>query len=397
MGIWHNSTGEVDVEYIAADIPGALDAISKAGIPIRKAKEINELTVSFTVFRNHLQQLRYLAETRGDEIRIISRNGLFWLLRKLPKRPVPVVGVLAVVFLSLYLPTRILFVEVEGNEHIPDHLIISKSEDCGIGFWSSRREVRSEQMKNALLETLPELQWAGVNTYGCRAVISVRERAKPEENQKSGGISSIIADRDCVIRQMTVIQGSPVCKVGQSVKAGQKLVSGYTDLGICIRGSVAIAEIYGQTLRELTVVTPERIVEKGDLRHSDKKYSLIFGKKRINFFKGSGILDTTCDKMYMEYYLTLPGGFRLPVALGVELRQYRDCSDVLSTLEDAQPLLEHFAGCYLADNMTAGRIDSRFETITQTEDSFCLTGKYACYEMIGKSRLEENLLDYEAD
>lgn len=35
-------------------------------------------------------------------------------------------------------------------------------------------------MKNALLSAIPELQWAGVNTYGCRAVISVRERTLPE-------------------------------------------------------------------------------------------------------------------------------------------------------------------------------------------------------------------------
>ena len=32
-------------------------------------------------------------------------------------------------------------------------------------------------------------------------------------------------------------------------------------------------------------------------------------------FKDSGISDTTCVKMYSEDYLTLPGGFRLPVAL----------------------------------------------------------------------------------
>lgn len=384
------------VELVSADTASALRAINAAGIPVLNVAQKDDLTITFSLRRNLLRKLRKLVEKRGERLRIINRSGVIWRLRSLRKRPVLLAGVGFVIFLTLYLPTRVLFVEVEGNHIIPTNRIIEASSDCGIGFGSSRREVRSERMKNALLEAIPELQWAGINTYGCRAVISVRERAQPEENQKLSGISSIIADRDGVIREMTVLQGSPVCKVGQSVKAGQMLVSGYTDLGICIRGSRAAAEIYAETQRDLTAIFSTQRATRGEITRSEKKYSIIFGKNRINFFKGSGILDTTCDKMYSEYYMTLPGGFRLPIAIAVEEWRWYEVSDA-ETEPDAEGLLKDFADSYLSDIMTAGRIDAKFETLSQINGGWCLTGKYACYEMIGKSRLEENLLDYEAD
>ena len=36
--------------------------------------------------------------------------------------------------------------------------------------------IRSEKVKNSLLQRIPQLQWAGINTDGCVAVISVREK-----------------------------------------------------------------------------------------------------------------------------------------------------------------------------------------------------------------------------
>lgn len=396
MGLRRSVSGLITVELTSADIASALGIINGAGITLMNVQRKDDLTVQFTLRRNQLRKLQKMTDKRGERLKIIRQNGLYWLLKRMPKRPVLIAGIGLLLILTLFLPTRVLFVEVEGNVAIPTRRIIETSAQCGVGFGSRRREVRSERMKNALLEAIPELQWAGINTYGCRAVISVRERSEPEEQQKLSGISSIIADRDGVIREMTVLQGSPACKVGQSVKTGQLLVSGYTDLGICIRGSRAMAEIFAETQRDLTAVYPTQCTARGALTRSEKKYSLIFGKNRINFFKGSGISGTTCDKMYSEYYLTLPGGFCLPVAIGVEQWRWYEClSDPVE--QDAEAFLRGFSETYLTDIMIAGRIDARFETISPIDGGWCLTGKYACYEMIGKSRLEENLLDYEAN
>ena len=82
-----------------------------------------------------------------------------------------------------------------------------------------------------------------------------------------------------------------------------------------------------------------------------KKYAVIIGKKRINFYKGSGISDTSCDKMYLENYVTLPGGFILPIAIATEVWTQYSFDDVT---DPAAP--SAFADLFLAGMMRSGRI-----------------------------------------
>ena len=248
--------------------------------------------------------------------------------------------------------------------------------------------MRSEKMKNALLQSLPQLQWAGINTSGCVAVISVRERQLTEEKPEAGGVASIVATRDGVITTVTATKGNALCKIGQAVKAGQTLISGYTDCGLSIQAVRAEGEIYAKTERDLTVIAPcgyEQRVESAD---AEKKYALIIGKKRINLYFGSGILDGSCVKMYEENYVTLPGGFQLPVALVTEVWFCNESGNAQAESADASWLYDA-AQRYLIGDMIAGQILSSDEELSQEDGIVTLSGHYACLEMIGKLREEE--------
>ena len=395
MDFWKSLGGMLQVKLTSADLTGTLGAINTAGITIYHVQEESDLVLRFDVQRRDYRRLRALTKKRGEKLELSRRQGLYWVLRQFVRRPVLMMGILLILMLTLYLPTRILFVEVEGNHQIPAQQILERAEGCGIGLGASRRMVRSERMKNRLLSSIPDLQWAGINTYGCRAVISVRERTQPEEKSEEHGISSIVATREGVIREMTVLRGEPMCKVGQAVKAGQVLVSGYMDRGICIRGTRAQGEVFAETERNLTAVLPSDYVVRSKKTRSEKKYSLFIGKKRINFYKGSGISDSSCDKMYSVRYLTLPGGFRLPIALVTEEWVYHDTEDITMEENQAKQILTNSARRYLLSVMTAGQIQTPHENLQLSDGIYCLKGRYACLEMIGKTRLEENLDSYE--
>ena len=319
----------------------------------------------------------------------MRRGGLYWAFKGFLRRPVLLIGLMIFIALAMYLPSRVLFIQVEGNTTIPTRLILEKSEECGITFGASRRNVRSEKMKNALLEAIPELQWAGINTSGCVATITVRERSIKDDQGVSKGVGSIVAIRDGVIAECTVTKGTPACKVGQAVKAGEVLVSGYTDCGFCIKATKAEGEVYAFTQRELTVSTPENWQIRGAETRQVKKYAVIIGKNRINFYKDSGILDDRCDKMYKESYITLPGGFQLPVILVTEVWTYHTNDEITLDQERAAATLSNFAQTYLAQHMIAGRILMETENISSEDGTFYLQGNYACHEMIGQVRSEE--------
>jgi sporulation protein YqfD len=296
--------------------------------------------------------------------------------------------------LTLYLPTRILFVEVDGNRIVETNRILEAAAQCGLGFGSNRRAIRSEQIKNQLLQQLEDLQWAGVNTYGCRAVISVKERKKEQNAQSNETVTSIVAGRDGIIEHLTVHSGNRLCTPGQAVREGQVLISGYTDCGICIRAGRAEGEVFARTTRHLSCKYPVDFNMKGEITGSEKKISLLIGKKQINFFQDSGISTLGCDKMYLVKYMTLPGGFRLPLALVVQTQTNYELSSGTVNEEVAQQWLSCFARQYLTGQMIAGEIRGKTEQLERSNESLVLQGTYECLEMIGQTRFEEYHFDY---
>ncbi len=392
MSVFRSLAGMLVLEVTCADPEGFLTTLQSSGFTVYGAQRMDAVRLCFQISRPDYAYICRLAEKRGVELKITDREGLFWTLLALGRRPVLVIGLTLLLIFSLWVPGRIFFVQVEGNSRIPAAQILEKAEACGISFGTSRRDVRSEHMKNALLNAMPELGWAGVNTYGCVAVITVRERSDPELPEEGRFVSSIIAQRDGIIQEMTVLSGSGQCKPGDAVKAGQVLISGYTNCGIYIQAGKAQGEVYAQTRRSLSVCTPLVYAGRAEMTGTTRNYSLIIGKKRINFTKDSGISEGSCAKIKSVYYCMLPGGFQLPVTLEVEaLFCYRTEAASVTAPED---VLKNFSADHVKAQMVAGEIVSCAEVLTATDDLCRLEGSYICREMIGMERIEESLENY---
>lgn len=389
MGLWRSLNGVLTVEILSADPIGSLAEIQNTGIALEHIAFPDELTMQLQIRRQDIKWIQKITDRRGEKLRILSRGGFYWKFRSLIHRPVLLAGLIFLILLTLFLPTRVYFFRVEGNQSVPTRQILEISAEYGINFGASRREIRSEKVKNAVLQAIPQLEWVGINTTGCVATISVRERQYSEQTPEIKGVTSIVASRDGVIQNLTVTSGSAAVKTGQAVKEGQVLISGYTDCGIAIRANRAQGEIYANTHRQYSFLTPENPANRGEISSQIKKRSIIFGKKRINFYQGSGILDTSCVKMYEENYVTLPGGFQLPIAFVTETWIYYEETAPAAIAEQAKDNLVRFAEFYLRSQMVAGQILEKEEDFIQEEGVFRLDGEYGCLEMIGRERKEE--------
>ena len=189
-----------------------------------------------------------------------------------------------------------------------------------------------------------------------------------------------MAVTDAVVTEIFPQTGSSLVTVGQAVREGQILISGSTDLGITTRVDRAEGEVYGLTRRTVEAVLPEKTVQRQETGQVVRKYSLLIGKKYVNFSNDSGILYRTCVKMRTVKYLTLPGGFQLPVALVTDTYQRCETEEIFREMD--QQALEDQARRYVRQQMRSGTIlreDSQF-----TES--ILTVNYECREMIGAFR-----------
>ena len=391
MSFWKQAAGIVRAELVSADPERALRALGEAGIALEEITPKGALTLEFLLRREDLPAAEALCRKRGDSFRVLGRQGLWYAVGALWERKLLLTGLVFLMGLTMLLPTRVLFFRVEGNKAVPRARILWEAERQGLSFWASRRGVRSERVKNALLEAIPELEWVGVNTQGCTAVISVRERTAPAPAPEAKHqVGNIVAAMDGYILSVTVTQGTGQVQPGQAVKKGEILISGYTDCGICIQAAQAEGEILAQTQRQLEAVTPETYLRKGKITGTKRALSLLLGKKRIFFWKDSGILEGSCDRIQEDYPLTLPGQFRLPVSLRVETYEIRESTSAKLTDPEASALLEAFAARYLPRQMIAGRIQQTQQTIQRNGDIYRLRGGYLCQEMLGREKREGN-------
>ena len=391
MGVLGAIIGTIEVIITCANPGELLSRIASCGIHVFNTRYIDDLTLQLTVNRQDWSRLNDIIMKRGGQCKIIRKRGLYWPICKLSNRPVLIVTLCFLLFLTCFVPSRVFFLRIEGNERISREDILSTAQCCGLGFGVKRSQVRNEDVKNSMLQKLESLQWVGVNTYGCVAVVSVKEKPVVDTKEQSEAVRSIVAVQDGVIRDMTVKKGNALCRVGEAVRKGQVLVSGYTDCTFCTRAEAADAEVYGQTSRQVDAVMLLRTVKRGEKLKKYGSYQLLFGKNLINLWKDSGISEGSCVKIKKEYMLTLPGGFQLPVALRVSTVTHYEAYQDRQSPETVSACIQSAARNYLLEQTVSGSILDETVSYREDDDALYLCGEYACSEMIGKIKYEEIL------
>ena len=237
-----------------------------------------------------------------------------------------------------------------------------------------------------MLEAVPDLEWVGITTSGCVATIEIRENIKQNPNNAIFG--SIVADCDGIIKSVTATKGKALCKTGDAVKKGQVLVSGYEDCGLAIRYTGAEGEVYAETYRVISLKTPSVLYQRQNIKEEKKDFSLRIGKNLIKFSKDSGISPSGCVKMYKERFITLPGGFQLPISFVQEHYLFYSTEEIILP-EETFAWMEQSADFALQSLIQSGVKMRKYTEIICLDNCAILRGVYLCTEQIGKYRYEE--------
>ena len=389
--------GELLLEIVSADIPGMLSALNHAGIIIGKVKTIDFFTVQLCLHRRDVNVLHRIIEKRGDSYKIQKRRGLWFWVCGLWKRPFFLGGIILTFLLTVILPNRTYFTFVEGNENVPYRYILETAKEAGIGFGTLRKAVRSESVKNILLDKIPELQWVGVTTQGCVATIHVKEKSTTDRVEIDERISSIVAGKDGILDSITVTRGRSLCKPGQAVKRGDVLISGFYEEGILTHGCRAEGEIFALTNRKHTLISPREYSLRTNWGEKHTCVGIRIGKKLINLCNHSGIYGVSCVKMYLEECWVLPGDLALPIAWTFTTYVRSDLSQREISDEDDIFWMSDAAREYAVSQMTAGEILTEKVRTVITDNTAYFYADYTCREMIGQVRQEEIVEQYAKD
>ena len=258
MGNWRGKLlGQTALELFGADPATALNRLTAGRIPFWDIVWKDQFTVSVVVPSKAVGHARAAAEKAMCEVREGKTRGALPWLRRLLRRPVLVLCLLFNLAAALILPQFVFFYEVVGNETVPEAQILRALEELGVGFGTFGPDIRPQWIKDHMLNLIPELQWITVTQNGCLAQVVVRERLELPETEDRTAPAHVVATQSGIITSQSILAGQALFGVGDTVVAGDRLVSGLVDLERTYILEHANAEIYARTWRKGTVYTPD--------------------------------------------------------------------------------------------------------------------------------------------
>jgi len=313
--IYHYLRTAVRVELYGTNPQRFLSLCAQAEIEIWSIEfvEENRLRVSVQV-RDFRRAARFVRRC-GCRMKIVSRSGAHYGAKKLVRHGILAIFLAAFAALSLWINSHVLSFTFTGYETVTPREIMEAMEKYGLGFGTRKKSVDASDLRNRILLEIPELIWFTVTFHGSHASVDVRERVPVPQITDESTPADIVSDVHGIVCDMSVYKGEGLVKKGDVIVPGQTLVSGYVELRNPGRTLLvhARADVYADVWYKTTLAMPLDCPTKCPTGRTAERWALIFGKKRINFYKNDGKVFDNYDKLVSRY--TLPGADALPVVL----------------------------------------------------------------------------------
>lgn len=383
MGAVRFCLGEARVRITGACPEGCLNAFNRGGVEFWSICREDALHYCVSIRPSAVQRAQTLGLRAFCTVECLEQRGLRQTVQQALRRPVLLLGVGAAIFLLFFLQSFVWTIEIDGCETVRPEIVRRALEEQGIfcGAWAG--DIPYKEVRHELLNRVPELSWAAVNRSGGKLHVLVTERQSTPSADAPYDAANLIAARDGVLTEVSVLEGMRLCAVGDTVRAGQVLVSGVEDYGLYLRAVCAQGEIYGRTWRSQTLVTPSMRQEKRYTGREWTRVTLVVGRKRINLCGNSGISGTTCDKMVNVKELTLPG-YAFPVRLETECWREYETAAVPKPKKTAQTALEDAFVRMTQAGMLAGRIEQADYRLDAGGALYILRCEATCSEMLAR-------------
>ena len=331
------------------------------------------------------EKIKEACEKRGIEIERSYYGGLPMLALKYKKRFGLFIGVALATAMLLISLNVVWRVEVSGNESVSYGEVVALLEENGFSVGSFISSADLTLVENSIMKSDGRIAWISINMNGTVANVEMRETKRGKTNVQTP--ADLVATRDGKIERIESFDGNCLVKVGDVVRAGDKLVSGiYSNENGDYRTTHAEGEIFARTLRDFSIEVPLKTTEKF---YTGREYSEIYIKffgKCIKVFANTGKKPPTCDIIYKNGELGLPQLPSIPVGYSkTEYLEYEEREIMLSeqeAMERAFAMLEEELSAF---SQIAELLQKNIE-FEISESAYILKCRIVCVENIAEVR-----------
>ncbi len=286
-------------------------------------------TISFSFLCRNRKKVLDLLDKIPSAVYIIYDRGFPSIIRRYRYRPGIAAGI--VLFcISLWFSTLFVWdVRITGNQTLEEGYIRSCLAEFGCKTGAYYPKLDLYELTTQYLEKYDDICWLSVNMKGNIAYVEVREAdPKPDTGDKSTQPANIVAAASGVVTAVYVYGGDPVVKTGDSVSAGQLLISGFCiDRYETIRLVRAVGEVWAQTERTITVQVPYEDVRREYTGVTQSYRTARFFGLEVPLYFGDAKELPDSDRLTKEEPLTFLDTVRTPILIYSEdYVQYREVS-----------------------------------------------------------------------
>ena len=374
--------GRVEAEAKGNQIEQFINLLYRRRIPLRSPYRTEDGVLHFVIPCKDFKRLRQPAFKTGTRVRIRKKSGLVFLLRPFKRRWGLAVGLvlfLGVVFLS---SAFIWQVEVIGCEETSVTQVLADLKELGLEV-GCRRTLDVNSIENRYLTGNEKLSWMSINIRGTTAYVEVKEKGRTPEMVELSVPTNIYAARDGVILSVRDYGGTRQVQVGDTVLAGDLLVSGdWTDKYGVRRLNHCIATVIAETRRETAVSVPLRENIREKTGKTQKKYAVSLGKLKIPLYFNEKISYNEYDTIEKEYPLRI-ASFVFPVRFHVRRAEEVEIAAVTRTAEEAKEMALSQLAFYEADRLAECTVRRCEMQENLTKDALQIRAVFYCEEEIG--------------
>lgn len=264
---------------------------------------------------NEFKRLRQIAKTTKCKVEIEEKKGLPFFLNKYKKRKIFAICLLSIVLMLTITSNYIWNIEIISDGTIDETEIISMLEQEGLGIGKLKGKIDTKKIINNIRLNRNDIAWIGINIEGTNARVEIIKSTEKPQIVADDEYCSIISDKEGIITKINAQNGTTAVKVGDLVRVGTPLVSGWLEGKYTgIRYVHARADIEAKvwhTKKEKAYYNQVISVPTGK---KENKYSVNFNNFKINFYKRVSNFENY-DTINESKKVKLFSNFYLPIEL----------------------------------------------------------------------------------
>jgi len=204
-----------------------LNLILKEGVVVyhtQKSERGMRAQIKLADFR----RLRRAARQTHTRVHIMAKYGWPFIAARWWRRKGLLTGIAIIGLVLTVLSQLVLSISVLGNHNVLETEVLERAEKLGLKTWAYSKDLNLNQIAKALQEQLPDAAWIGVERNGTEVLIKISEKIRPSIPKEAG---NLVARQAGIVKEIMVIQGIPQVHEGETVRAGQVLITQGLNLG----------------------------------------------------------------------------------------------------------------------------------------------------------------------